>query len=929
MKVLLGLHLVAGLALLVAGPRAGRVAMAAAAVGPLATLGWLAVHLPDVVDGAVLTERVEWLPRLGLALDLRLDGFAAVMVLLVAGIGLLVVAYSAGYFQPPGIRTARLMGLLVLFAGSMLGLVLADNLLAIYGFWELTSITSFLLIGHQHESSAARAAALQAVLITGLGALAMLAGFITLGQAAGTYRLSEVLAHPPDGTAVSVALLLILLGAFTKSAQFPFHSWLPAAMVAPTPVSAYLHSATMVKAGVYLVARLAPAFAAVAFWRPVVVAVGAVTMIGAGLRALRQTDLKLLLALGTISQLGFMTVVLGWGSVDAAAAGPVLLLAHGAFKAAAFMVVGVVDHEAGTRDLRRLPRLGPGWRTVGVVAAIAAASMAGLPLMFGFIAKEAVFAALADGGAGGRWALATVVVGSALTVAYSGRFYLGLTGRLASDARAAGAPAPPSLFVAPAVPLAAVTVVLGLWPGLVDRVVESATVALAGAGGAAVAPSHLALWHGVNAALVLSIVAIAAGVALIALRRRVDRVRLGAAVPSAATAYRGALHGVNTVADRITAVTQPGSLPIYLGVILVTALAVPAVGLLRRPWWPGWPDVVDHPLHLGAAALILGFGLAAAIVHRRFSAALFLGMAGYAMAGLFLVQGAPDLALTQVAIETLTTVLFVLVLRRLPDRFEVRAADAHRGVRRAVAAVVGGLAFVFTLAVSQPTLPTTVSDTIVADAYPVADGRNVVNVILVDVRGFDTLGELTVLAAAAIGTVALARAGRRHQPPVVPVATGEERLPPPVVASRLVMVEVSVRLVFSAVLVGSLWLLFAGHNQPGGGFVGGIVAGAAVALRYVAGGIDAVRSVSRGQPWLVLGAGLLIAALSAAVPLVFGGAVLESAAWTWELPVLGTLKLTSPLFFDIGVYLAVIGLALMVFESFGDDPDPGPEAVPT
>ena len=316
---------------------------------------WLVVRLPGVVDGDVLTSHVDWIPPLGVGFDLRLDGFAALMLVLVAGIGVLVVAYSARYFSAPTPRDGRLLGLLVLFAGAMVGLVLADDLLVLYGFWELTSVTSFLLIGHDHEQPKARAAALQALLITGAGALAMLAGFIILGQAAGTYRLSAILADPPDGGVVTVALVLILLGAFTKSAQMPFHSWLPGAMVAPTPVSTYLHSATMVKAGVYLVARFSPAFADVAMWRPVVVTVGVVTMIGGGLRALRQTDLKLLLAYGTVSQLGFMIAVFGWGTPTADVAGCIMLLAHGAFKAASFMVVGIVDHQRGTRDVRLLP----------------------------------------------------------------------------------------------------------------------------------------------------------------------------------------------------------------------------------------------------------------------------------------------------------------------------------------------------------------------------------------------------------------------------------------------------------------------------------------------------------------------------------------------------------------------------------------------
>lgn len=926
MTVLLGLYLVSGLVIVAAGQRARRWAIPVAVVAPLATLAWLLAKLPGIVDGEVTTERARWVPELGLGIDLRLDGFSAVMLLLVAGVGTLVVAYAHGYFSHPDERTPRLIGLLVLFAGSMVGLVVADNLLVLYGFWELTSITSFLLIGNKHEDAGARAAALQALLITGLGALAMLAGFVVLGQSAGTYRLSAILADPPSGTAVSVALVLILLGAFTKSAQMPFHSWLPGAMVAPTPVSTYLHSATMVKAGVYLVGRLAPAFAgSVGFWRPLVIGVGAVTMIGGGLRAMRQTDLKLLLAMGTVSQLGFLIIIFGWGSVDAAAAGTVMLLAHGAFKAAAFMLVGIIDHQAGTRDVRRLPRPSRSWWPFTVAAVVAAASMAGLPLCLGFIGKEAVLEALGHAGTGGAIARLAVVVGSALTAAYSARFVLGITGRLAiepaedePDVSKPGRPA--TGFVAPSLILTIVTVVLGTWPALADGVVSAGSAALTGIGGDVVEGVHLAVWHGFNVALLLSALALAGGLLMVTLGTRLDRVlALGDTMPTSAGAYRASLRGLNVAANRVTSVTQPGSLPVYLGVILVTAVAVPTLAMFRHPWWSGWPRTVDSPIHAAVGSLVLGAALLAAAVRRRFTAAIFLGLCGYAMAALFLVHGAPDLALTQVAIETLTTVLFVLVLRRLPDRFEEHA-EAHRMFRRFVAAAVGAGVFVLTLAASGARLPTNVSNRIIADAYPLADGRNVVNVILVDFRGMDTMGELTVLAAAAIGTVALARVGRRRGDGAA--------IPPPVNVDRLVIVDVGVRFVFAAVIMGSLWLLFAGHNQPGGGFVGGIVAGAGISLRYVSGGIEEVRSLSRRQPWLVLGSGLLIAVLTATVPVALGQPVLASAAWTWELPLLGTVKLTSPLFFDIGVYLLVVGLALMVFESFGDDPESTHEVMP-
>ncbi|QXC59169.1 DUF4040 domain-containing protein [Aquihabitans sp. G128] len=945
MIALLALHGVVGVVLVALGGRLGRRGAWLAALVPAATVAWLAGQLGPVLDGRAVTSHVRWLPGLGVDLDLRLDGLAALLLVLVSGIGVAVFAYAARYLPAEGPGVGRLVGLLLLFSGAMVGLVLADDLLVLYGFWELTSVTSFLLIGNDHRKAEARAAALHALLVTGAGALAMLGGFLLLGHEAGTYRISAIVASPPTGPVVGVALALILLGAFTKSAQYPFHSWLPGAMVAPTPVSAYLHSATMVKAGVYLIARLSPAFAAdVSWWRPVVVSVGLVTMLGGGLRALRQHDLKVLLAHSTVSQLGFLVAVFGIGTPAAVAAGSTLLLAHGAFKATGFLVVGIVDHQTGTRDLRCIPRLDRTWAPTLVAGTVAAASMAGIPLTLGFVAKESVLEAFLHAGPG-PWALAVggVVAGSALTAAYSARFAWGLSGRGATApfdvVPAAVRPAPG--FVAPAAVLAAATVLLGVVPGVADRLVGA----------------HLAVWHGANAALGLSAVAIASGAALFVLRRRVGRaLATGRNLPDGGRAYVGALRGLNVLADRVTAIAQPGSLPIYAGVILLTAAVLPLWALTTGASWPGLPRWVETPAHVPVAIVLVGAALAASVVRRRFSAALFLGVAGYAMAALFVVQGAPDLALTQVAIETLSTVLFVLVLRRLPDRFgwaggaaagsgdpadgttphDSRMTGRQRALRVGVAVAVAGSVFVLALVMAAPEHPTPTTEQVVARAEPDGHGRNVVNVILVDFRGFDTLGEIFVLASAAIGTVALARAGRRPGTASSPsaastaAATGPpgrggdgepgDRTAPAIRLGRLVTLDVSVRVVFAAVMVGSVYLLFAGHNQPGGGFVGGILAGAAVALRYVAGGIGDVRRLSRARPWTVLGAGLVTSVGTAVAPLLLGDPVLSSAYRKVDLPVLGSVSLSSAAIFDIGVYLVVLGLALMVFESFGDDP---------
>lgn len=961
--LLLG-YLVIGTVIVGFGRRWGRRAAWIGLAAPAATMGWLAVNADTLLDGRAVEEHVAWIPQLGLNLDLRIDGFSALMILLVAGIGVLVLVYAARYLPSTGTAVGRLVGLLVLFAGAMLGVVVADNLLVLYGFWELTSVTSFLLIGNDHRRLEARAAALQAFLVTGAGALAMLGGFLLLGESAGTYQLSAIIAAPPSGTLVGVALGLILLGAFTKSAQYPFHSWLPGAMVAPTPVSAYLHSATMVKAGVYLIARLSPAFAVdITWWRPVVMSVGLVTMVAGGLRALRQHDLKLLLAHGTVSQLGFMVAVFGIGTPAAMGAGATLLVAHALFKAAAFMAVGVVDHQFGTRDLRRLPRLDRSWALPAVAAVVAAASMAGLPSTFGFVAKESVLDAFLEPD-GSTWALAATiaVIGAGLTVAYSLRFAWGILGGGGSTPvgiRPADV-APHPLLVAPLAVLTVTTMTLGVAPGVADRLVGGALVALEPSAPAV----HLDVWHGINPALLASLVALAVGSLVFWQRARVRPILArGANVPEAGQAYVATLRGLNALADRVTAVTQPGFLPIYAAVILFTAAALPLWALSTGPGWAGFPELVESPAHLPVALVLVASALAAAAVRRRFSAALFLGVVGYAMAALFVIQGAPDLALTQIAIETLTTVLFVLVLRRLPDRFtwagqqDGEPVDAHPDIdetrvfeqpsasvmtgrkrvgRVVVAATVGASVFVLALTMSAPDPDNAVSEEIAARSVPDGHGRNEVNVTLVDFRGYDTMGEITVLACAAIGTVALARAGRRPatrrtdatgsgsgpDPARLPApdpVTGD-RLAPAVGLGRLVTLDVSVRIVSAVILVGSVFLLFAGHNQPGGGFVGGSIAGAAVALRYVAGGLANVRAISRARPWTVLGIGLILALGTAAVPLLVGDPVLSSAYRVIEVPALGSVSLASVLIFDIGVYFAVLGLVLMMFESFGDDP---------
>lgn len=908
-------HLALGLVLTAFHGRLGRRGFALATLAPLVTLVWLVSVGGGVVDGDPVEQTVRWVPQLDLTIGLRLDALGVVMVGIVSGIGLLVCLYSLGYFSEGAPETGRLAGLLTLFAGAMLGIVLSDHLLALFVFWELTSVTSYLLIGNSDRKPEARDAALMAILITGAGGLVMLGGLVLIGQAAGTYRISELLAAPPGGTTVTVGLAFVLVGAFTKSAQLPFAGWLPGAMVAPTPISTYLHAATMVKAGVYLVARLSPIFAAVDTWRPVVLVVSSATMIVAGWRALRQHDLKLLLAHGTVSQLAFMMLLFGMGAYDLAQAGIVVLIAHAAFKAALFMVVGIVDHQVGTRDVRRLHGFGPGWLPVTVVSVIAAASMAGLPPLVGFIGKEKGLDAALAGDFGGATALVWVIVaGSVLTVAYSGRFVLGIAGRLGQPEHhsvSATAPPPSIGFVAPAVLLAALSVVAGLAPLLVDETVRSATLALyPGA-----SPKNVVLWAGFNQALALSALVIGLGALLIAGAAPVERLQSRVAgafrrVPDADRVFWTTVTSTSRFARSVTRVVQNGSLPIYLMVILgVAAVAplVPAIGQLDT-----WPAVIGTWAHLPIAAVVVVAAVGATVVGRRIAAALMLGAVGFAMAGFYVLQGAPDLALTQFAIETLATVLFVLVLRFLPRSFSDPRSLVTGPIRLVIAGLVGVSIFVFALVASGARADVSappVSAEMLERSVPDGKGSNVVNVILVDFRGLDTLGEITVLAVAALGAVALARADR----------TPGERAADRGGLAHLPLVDASSRLLYASILVLSVYFLFAGHNQPGGGFVGGLTAGAAISLRYVAGGVAAVRTAVRAAPWTILGSGLALATTTAVVPLLTGNSLLEHAAFDRDLPVLGVVKGTSALPFDIGVYLVVVGLVLMAYEAFGDE----------
>ncbi|MBX6390735.1 MAG: Na+/H+ antiporter subunit A [Frankia sp.] len=952
-----------------------------AALVPAAVFGWLLTRTGPVGDGARPRSSVDWAPDLHLAASFRLSPLALLMALLVSGIGALVLAYARWYHAADENGSGRSASALLAFAGAMLGLVLADDVLTLYVFWELTTVFSFLLIGGNGLAALARRSAAQALLITTCGGLTMLAGLILLGEAAGTYRISGILADPPAATSqVVVAGVLILVGAASKSALLPFSSWLPAAMVAPTPVSAYLHAAAMVKAGVFLVATLTPAFATVPGWRAPAVVLGATTMIVAGLRALAMTDLKQLLAYGTVSQLGFLTALVGFGTRTAALAGAAMILAHALFKAALFMVVGIVDRRAGTRDLRALSGIGTRAPLLLAAAVAAAASMAGLPPFLGFVAKEAAFEAFWGGPATQLALLAVLVVGAALTAGYSIRFVWGAFADKPDASPTTLAPASP-LFTAPAVLLAAAGLGLGIAAPAVDTFVAAYADVF---GPDRLGHYHLALWHGPAAALLLSAIALAGGVAVFLGEKSVEEGRgvpqVGQRLPWFLDSQRGyeqVVRGVDRLAVAVAARTQVGSLPIYLGVIMLVLLAGPGLALLFGTSWTGTDiPVWDYAIQLPLAAIVLISAFTVIRTHSRLTAALLLGAVGYGIGALFIIDGAPDLALAQFLVESLSLIAFVFVLRRMPVRFTTAGRSAVlRWPRILIASAVGLLIAAFAVATAaRPSGLGEASSQFIARSPAQTGATNVVNAIIIDFRALDTLGEISVLAVAALGVASMSlvltsgRGGGRGpdgrvvppEPPVEPgdlLATGTAADPAVIarakaeaqgggqpaagdpedeLARRSVLLEVTTRAVFPVVLVFSVYLLLAGHTRTGGGFSGGLVAGLAFVLRYVAGRRRRVGAAVPLVPTTVIGIGLTVAATAGLVPVAFGGAVLQSYVFDWHLPLLGHVELATSLFFDIGVYLLVIGVVLELLRTLGTgvdkeagvEPSPPPPPVP-
>ncbi|MDB5751424.1 MAG: phaA [Ramlibacter sp.] len=900
----------------------------------------LAMLFPEVRDGGVITERLTWLPSLGIDFVVRIDGFAWMFSLLVTGIGALVVLY-ARYYLSEDDPAARFYSLLLGFMGAMLGVVVSGNLVQLVLFWELTSLFSFLLIGYWYHRRDARRGARMAFAITAGGGLALLAGVLVLGHIVGSYDLDVVLkagaivrAHP----LYPLALLLVLLGALTKSAQFPFHFWLPRAMAAPTPVSAYLHSATMVKAGVFLLARLWPVLSGTDSWFWIVGGAGAATLLLGAYTAMFQNDLKSLLAYSTLSHLGLITLLLGLNSELAAVAAVFHMMNHATFKASLFMSVGIIDHETGTRDMRRLDGLFRSMPYTGTLAIVACGAMAGVPLLNGFLSKEMFFAetVFITGNLWLEYGLPLVAtVAGLFAVVYSLRFGHDVFFGRPPQGLPRKPEEPPHWMRVPVELLVAGCVLVGVAPALViGPALEAAARPVVGG---TLPQFSLAVWHGFSTPLVMSLVALAGGLVVYLLYAGRFKARGHRGPPfmgnfDGQRLFEGLLAAVTGLARRLLRWGGSRHLQPQLLWLLVMAGAAGLASALTEPL--SWGDRERVPASL-EFVLLWAIGGACAIgaayqakFHRLAALALLSG-AGLVVCLTFAWFSAPDLALTQLAVETVTTVLFLLGLRWLPQRQIlddplVRARARWRRRRDFVLALCagGGLA-ALSYAMLTRAAPQSISPFFLSRALPQGGGTNVVNVMLVDFRAFDTLGEITVLGIVGLSVYALLR---RFRPPVesveVPLQqralpTGSTDLVKPrdtgdPARGYLLVPAVLVRLLLPVAAVLALHLFMRGHNEPGGGFVAGLVMAIAFIAQYMVGGTRWVESRLNLQPPRWIAAGLLLALLTGLGSLAWGYPFLTTHTAHVVLPLLGEVHLPSAFLFDLGVFAVVLGSTLLL-----------------
>jgi multicomponent K+:H+ antiporter subunit A len=893
--------------------RAGRNACAIATVSVTAlAFALLLTHAPAVLRGEVVQAGWSWLPGLGLNVHFFLDGLGLFFAALILGIGLLIIVYARFYLakeDPMG----SFYGYLLLFQGAMVGIVLSDNILLLLVFWELTSLSSFLLIGYWKHLPEGRQGARMALAVTGAGGLSMIGGMLLLGHIAGSYDLSVILQH---GEAIRAhewylpALLLILGGCFTKSAQFPFHFWLPHAMAAPTPVSAYLHSATMVKAGLFLMARLWPALAGSDAWFYLVATTGLVTMVVGAFIALFKDDLKGLLAYSTVGHLGLVTMLFGFGTPMAAVAGVFHILNHAIFKAALFMSAGIIDHEAGTRDIKRLGGLATLMPITATCATLAAASMAGIPLLNGFLSKEMMLAEAArTAWAGQGWLVPLLAtLGAAFSVGYALRYILHVFfGPPRANHPHHPHDPPAGMWLPPAL-LVVLVVAIGLFPhALVGGFVATVSAAVIGA---PVPEFHLAVWHGATAALGMSAAAFVAGLALLA---RYDTVRglwQAGPHPEAKAMFQATVVAAVATSRGVIGWLHDGSLQRYLAWLIGATLVVGFGAFLGASHAPGTRALLPAgPVAVVGWLLLAGACAAVIAFHRqRLVALVTVGVIGLIVAIGFVHLSAPDLALTQIAVDVVTVILLLLALNFLPKQTPAESG-AGRKLRDGVLAAGAGLGVGGVAWAAMTRDFETLSGYYLAQSLPGGGGTNVVNVILVDFRGFDTFGEIIVLGIAALAIFALLDGALRGA-----VARKLDAWVPDqarAVDPHPMMLVVATRVMLPLALLVGAYILLRGHNVPGGGFIAGLVVAIALILQYMASGFGWAAQRMKVDYHALIGVGVLVAAATGIGAWLAGYPFLTTAFDHFHLPVVGEFELASALAFDTGVFLTVVGAVML------------------
>ncbi|WP_180174096.1 monovalent cation/H+ antiporter subunit A [Acinetobacter sp. YH01024] len=892
----------------------------------LSSLVLLLSQAQDVFNGKTIIQTWPWLTQVGIDFSFRLDALGLLFSLLITGIGTLIYIYAYYYLSPKN-SLSKLYVLLMLFMAAMLGISLSNNLILLLIFWELTSISSFLLVGYWSNYDAAQRGSRMALTITGMGGLCMLGGFVLLAQITGTYQIDQILTmssqiqqHP----LFVPTLLLILMGAFTKSAQFPFHFWLPNAMAAPTPVSAYLHSATMVKAGIFLLARLLPIFAGAALYHNLVTFIGLFTLCMAAFFAIFKEDLKGLLAYSTISHLGLIVCLLGIGSPLAVSAAIFHIINHATFKAALFMIAGIIDHESGTRDLRKLSGL---WQLLPFTATltmITAASMAGVPLTNGFLSKEMFFTELLANLTGPVMIVSAIIATFAgiFAVAYSVRLVHGVffDGPLGKEVPNKEAHEPPFGMRAPATLLAALCILVGLFPALlVEHIVNS--TARASIQNPTFEGTHLAIWHGLNAPLLMSVIALLGGLVFyfaLAKGGKLRRIDLDPLLGrlQGKVLFDLFLKHLLLSSRKFRRFTENGKLQSYLLWILIFSVAIVIVPFWLQGIGTGSRELVHAPV----IAIVLWLLLFSAcwmmlwFHHERIKAVLISGAVGLVVTMVFICFSAPDLALTQITVDVVTTVLLLMSLSLLPQLTPYESSVSRRW-RDAIIAIIAGLGIAWISWLIMTRDHNSISWFFMQQSIPLGGGTNVVNVILVDFRGFDTFGEITVLGIAAIGTLCMMDGMRAHGTTITQGLTYRFNPSP-------LMFRITSSWILPLALVISLYIFLRGHNLPGGGFIAGLITSLALVIQYIALGQDRAEQLigaKSGRLYEVwIGIGLTIAGLTGIAAWLWGRPFLTSAHIYVSPPILGEMHLASAALFDTGVYITVVGATMLMISVLGD-----------